>query len=269
MPIPLFQIDAFTASPFAGNPAGVCLLEKPADPAWMQAVAAEMNLSETAFIYHVSDGWNLRWFTPTTEVKLCGHATLASAHALWQAERLAKSEPARFHTVSGLLTCARQGEWIEMDFPADFSTPADIPTELAAALGVSPVASSKVSGAFGNTWLLELADEAAVRGLAPDFRAMIAAPHGSVIATSRARTAGFDFVSRCFFPCEGIDEDPVTGSAHCSLGPYWADKLGKRDLIALQASARSGVVKVAVGEPADRVKISGQAVTVFRAELLA
>jgi PhzF family phenazine biosynthesis protein len=266
MPLPLFQIDAFTAKPFAGNPAGVCLLDGPADASWMQAVAAEMNLSETAFLLPRGEAWHLRWFTPTTEVNLCGHATLAAAHALWESGQLAAGQQARFDTLSGRLTCAKRGDWIEMDFPADPSRPAETPPGLADALGAEPVAVFLVGGAMEATWLIECAGEAVVRGLRPDFRKLLAVEHGSAIVTAPATTPGFDFVSRFFVPVAGIDEDPVTGSAHCSLGPFWGQRLGKAELAALQVSNRGGVLKVALA--GDRVKISGQAITVFRADIL-
>ncbi|MDD4889424.1 MAG: PhzF family phenazine biosynthesis protein [Phycisphaerae bacterium] len=266
MTIPLFQVDAFTAEPFRGNPAGVCILQRPAQDTWMQAVAAEMNLSETAFVCPTSGAWDLRWFTPTTEVRLCGHATLASAHVLWEAGRLRPDEPARFDTLSGRLTCAKRGDWIEMDFPADRPVPAAAPSGLTEALAVQPVAVAQVMGAFAGCWLLELVDEQAVRAVAPDFKRMVASRCGAIV-TARADTPGFDFVSRFFAPAEGIDEDPVTGSAHCSLTPYWAGRLGKSDLVGLQVSRRTGVVRVSLA--GNRVKISGQAVTIFRAELSA
>jgi PhzF family phenazine biosynthesis protein len=261
----MYQVDAFTSRPFAGNPACVVLLDAPAEADWMQAVAAEMNLSETAFLCPEAEGWNLRWFTPKVEVKLCGHATLASAHALWESGRLAGDRQAVFHTQSGRLVCAQRGAWIEMDFPAHPCHAADPPPALAEALGAKPVSVFKVGGATGWMWLVELESESAVRNLRVDFEKLLAVPLGSAIVTARATTKGFDFVSRFFGPVAGINEDPVTGSAHCSLGPYWAGKLGKTDLVGLQVSARGGVVKV---RPAgDRVTLAGQAVTVLRGEL--
>ena len=265
MGIPICQVDAFTARPFAGNPACVVMLETPAEADWMQAVAGEMNLSETAFLVPAGDGWNLRWFTPRLEVKLCGHATLASAHVLWETGRLGSDEEARFDTRSGRLTCAKRGDWIEMDFPAHPCQTAPPPAGLTEALGGAPQAVFRVGGATGWTWLVELGSEQAVRDLRVDFAGLAAVEHGCAIVAARAETAGFDFVSRFFAPAAGIEEDPVTGSAHCSLGPYWADKLGKTELIGLQVSRRGGVVKVRVA--GDRVKLSGQAVTVLRGEL--
>lgn len=259
----LLTVDAFTATPFAGNPAAVCLLEGPRDPAWMQAVAAEMNLSETAFVVPRDDGFDLRWFTPAVEVELCGHATLASAHSLWEERFLDPSAPARFHTASGLLTGRRDGGWVELDFPAKPAQPADPPPGLAEALGAEPVA----VGLSHFDLVVELPSEATVRALAPDIRALGALPARGVIVTARAETAPFDFVSRFFGPAVGVDEDPVTGSAHCVLAPYWGERLGRTELVGYQASPRGGVVRVRwLGE---RVLLGGQAVTVTRGELLA
>lgn len=262
MPQPIVQVDAFAQRPFAGNPAAVCLLDAPAAEAWMQSVAAEMNLSETAFLHPVEDGWRLRWFTPVVEVDLCGHATLASAHVLWEEGRLAPDEPARFHTASGPLTAERDGDRIRMDFPAVAETAADTPDGLAAALGTRPA----YVGRSRLDLLVEVEDEAALRALAPDFRALARIDARGVICTARGQ-GGHDFVSRFFAPRVGIDEDPVTGSAHCVLAPYWAAKLGRRALVGWQASRRGGEVRVeARGE---RVTLAGRAVTTLRGELLA
>jgi PhzF family phenazine biosynthesis protein len=262
---PLFHVDAFASGRFTGNPAAVCLLDSPADPAWMQAVAAEMNLSETAFLHEVGDKgevgrFDLRWFTPTVEVDLCGHATLASAHVLWEARRLPSEVRAHFETRSGVLTAARAGDDVELDFPADPVTPAQPDPRLLDALGVEDAVAS--SGRIG--WLLELADEAAVRAVHPDFARLAA--FDLAVLTARADTPAYDFVSRCFGPKFGIDEDPVTGSAHCALGPYWAERLAKTELTGYQASARGGVVHVRVD--GDRTVLGGRAVTVTRGELV-
>ena len=259
----IFQVDAFTATPFAGNPAAVCVLDNAADEAWMQAVAAEMNLSETAFLVARDGGWDLRWFTPTVEVKLCGHATLASAHALWEAGHLAPESDARFHTASGLLTAARKGDWIEMDFPAQ---PVEAPVESLRPL--AEVLGCRVIGAYRAGWtqLVELDTESAVRRISPDFAAMKAGPYGSAIVTAASDSPDHDFVSRFFAPGVGIDEDPVTGSAHCILGPFWARRLGRDELVGYQASSRGGVVKVGIA--GERVRLSGQAVTILRGELV-
>ena len=261
MPIPLFQVDAFTDKPFGGNPAAVCLLDAPRDAAWMQEVGREMNLSETAFVSPQGDGYDLRWFTPTCEIDLCGHATLASAHVLWETERLASDSPAKFRTKSGLLTCHRRGAWIEMDFPATPPKDAPSPAGLAEALGLSPrnTARSRFD------WLVEVGDEAEVRAAAPDFGMLKKVEARGVIVTARA-SKGVDFVSRFFAPAAGVDEDPVTGSAHCCLTPYWSPKLGKQEMLARQISARGGEVRVKL--QGDRVLLSGQAVTVLRGELI-
>lgn len=262
MGLRIVQVDAFTATPFAGNPAAVCMLPEPREDRWLQQVAREMNLSETAFLLRHPDGFTLRWFTPTTEVELCGHATLASAHVLWEDGHLPALETARFHTLSGLLTATRAGEWIELDFPAvpvEATTP---PAGLAAALGVSPV----YVGQGQAKLLVQVATEEQVRALQPDFTALKKLPARGVMVTSRSTNPQFDFVSRYFAPQVGIDEDPVTGSAHCCLGPFWAAQLQKENLTAYQASARGGVVQVRLA--GDRVYLGGQAVTVFRGELL-
>jgi PhzF family phenazine biosynthesis protein len=261
MAIPLFQVDAFTDKAFGGNPAAVCLLESRRDERWMQSVAREMNLSETAFLSPSGDGHDLRWFTPTTEVDLCGHATLASAHVLWETRRLAGDSPARFHTKSGLLTCQRRGSWIEMDFPATPPKDAAPPAGLLEALGLT--AENTARSRFD--WLVEVSSEDEVRGVAPDMGALKRVEARGIIVTSRA-SKGFDFVSRFFAPAAGVDEDPVTGSAHCCLAPYWRQRLGKHEMVAWQASARGGEVRVRLA--GERVLLCGQAVTVLRAELL-
>jgi len=256
------QVDAFTDTPFAGNPAAVCLLPAPRDEGWMQKVAREMNLSETAFLVPQADGYALRWFTPAVEVALCGHATLASAHVLWEDGHLPPGRQARFHTESGLLTGDRAGEWIELDFPAKREEPAPAPAGLAEALGAAP----KYIGRNQFDYLVEVDGEATVRGLKPDQGALAALPVRGVIVTARADSPGYDFVSRFFAPGSGVPEDPVTGSAHCALGPFWQSRLGKRELVAYQASPRGGVVRVRVA--GERVMLGGKAVTVLRGELL-
>lgn len=258
----IYQVDAFTDKPFAGNPAGVCLLEAPADEEWMQHVAREMNLSETAFLHRETDGYRLRWFTPAVEVDLCGHATLASAHVLWESGHLYASEPVRFHTRSGLLTAQKRGEWIEMDFPATPPAESEAPAGLVAALGVSPLYVGKTRFDY----VIEVGSEEDVRNLTPDFGALRRVEARGVIVTSRAAMPGVDFVSRFFGPAVGVDEDPVTGSAHCSLAPFWAGRLGKEEMAAYQASARGGVIHVQTA--GDRVLLRGKAVTVLRGELV-
>lgn len=259
---PIVVVDAFTDRAFAGNPAAVCLLERDADERWMQSVAAEMNLSETAFLRRDADGFRLRWFTPAAEVALCGHATLASAHHLWESGLLPPAAPARFHTKSGVLIAVRRGEWIEMDFPAKPETPDEVSPELARAIG----AVATYVGASQFDCLVELASESEVRSLEPDMSLLLALPWRGVIVTSRSVTPGYDFISRFFAPKVGVREDPVTGSAHCVLGPYWKKRLGKDDFTAYQASPRGGVVKV--GVRGDRVLLGGQAVTVWKGDLM-
>jgi len=261
----IVQVDAFTDRPFAGNPAAVCVLPAPRDERWMRDVAREMNLSETAFLVRRDDGaYDLRWFTPAAEVDLCGHATLASAHVLWEDGHLTPHETARFHTRSGLLTATRTGDWIELDFPATPPKPTQPPADLARALGTEPlwVGSSRFD------LLVLLRDERAVRELRPDIAALRELDARGVIVTAPAAgpEAGYDFVSRFFAPAVGVDEDPVTGSAHCALGPFWAERLGKDELVGYQASARGGIVRVRM--QGDRVLLGGQAVTVMRGELL-
>ena len=262
MSISLTQVDAFTDVPFAGNPAAVCLLTDDRSDSWMQQVATEMNLSETAFLRRQSGGdHDLRWFTPAAEVDLCGHATLASAHVLWEQDVLDRSEEARFRTRSGLLTARWCDGAIEMDFPAQAETSTVVPDGLVDALGVEPV----YVGRNATDYLVEVASESALRSLDPDFRRLGEVPARGVIVTAAATPSSqdFDFVSRFFAPSVGIDEDPVTGSAHCCLGPFWQKKLGKDDLTGYQASQRGGVVRVRVD--GDRVFLTGRAVTIFRA----
>src|ERR671914_550027 len=239
MALDLFQVDAFTDRPFAGNPAAVCLLDEPRDAQWMQDVAREMNLSETSFLEPAGEGFGLRWFTPTVEIELCGHGTLASAHVLWETGTLDPAATAKFHTLSGLLTAERQGEWIELDFPARPVEEAPPPAGL-----LEVFAEPRFVGRNRYDYLLELPSEEAVRKSSPDPWVLAALGVRGVIVTARASTAPFDFVSRFFAPGSGIEEDPVTGSAHCSLGPFWAPRLGKEEFLAYQASARGGVVKV-------------------------
>jgi PhzF family phenazine biosynthesis protein len=229
----------------------------------MQHVAAEMNLSETAFLVPEGDGYGLRWFTPAVEVDLCGHATLASAHVLWETGRLSSAAPARFHTKSGLLTATRDGDRIVLDFPAVPVERCEPPAGLSDALGGAS------RGVFRNRMdvLVEFDSESAVRDLKPDFGRLAGMPVRGVIVTAPSADSQFDFVSRFFAPASGINEDPVTGSAHCALGPFWAGRLGKHDLVGRQVSQRGGVVRV--GVRGDRVHLGGRAVTVLRGELIA
>ena len=255
------QIDAFTDRAFSGNPAAVCLLDSPRDAQWMQSVAEEMNLSETAFVRPLTDGFELRWFTPTVEVDLCGHATLASAHALWSEAIVSPANDIRFKTKSGVLTCRRQEASIELDFPATPAQSASNVEALDLALGVKPTF-------FGRSRfdaLVVVDSEETVRSLEPDLAALGAQPFRGVIVTSKSADPRFDFVSRFFAPAAGVDEDPVTGSAHCCLGPYWGEQLGKNELTAYQASSRGGVIDLKLA--GERVLLGGQAVTVFKGVL--
>ncbi len=263
MGVPIYQVDAFADQPFQGNPAAVCILAKPGDPGWMQNVAKEMNLSETAFLFRQEDGFSLRWFTPAVEVDLCGHATLASAHILWEIALLDREAPARFHTRSGLLTAGYKEGAIEMNFPAKPEESQSPPPGLVEALGVQ----AKYVGSNQMDFLVEVESEAVVRSIQPDWVLLKTLPNRAVAVTSRASTPGYDFVSRFFAPKVGVNEDPVTGSAHCMLGPYWSRKLGKRELAAYQASARGGALRLRM--VGDRVYLEGRAVTVLRGELVA
>lgn len=262
MGISIFQVDAFTDKPFSGNPAAICIMREPQEESWMRNVAREMNLSETAFLLRQGDGFNLRWFTPTMEVDLCGHATLAAAHILWEEEYLKPNQAARFHTRSGLLTAEREGDWIEMDFPAEPEKKCAPPPELVRALGVEV----KYTGRNRLDYLVEVESEDGLRNLRPDLALLASLPVRGVIVTCLSSASEYDFVSRFFAPGVGIDEDPVTGSAHCCLGPFWASRLGKTKFLAFQVSSRGGVLRVRLGN--NRVFLGGQAVTVLRGELL-
>ncbi len=253
-------VDAFTDTLFGGNPAAVTVLSGPMPDTWLQSVAAEMNLSETAFLEKREDGgFGLRWFTPAVEIDLCGHATIASAHVLWQTGALPKNEMAHFHTRSGLLTATKRADWIELDFPATLVTPAEAPAGLVEALQVTP----KFIGRSKFDYLLEI-EEAELHALKPDFSALAKVAARGIIVTSRSSDERYHFLSRFFAPASGIDEDPVTGSAHCALTPYWSGKLNELAMRARQASKRSGVVRVEL--KGDRVLLSGQAVTVLTAQ---
>ncbi len=272
MGVPFAVIDAFTDAAFAGNPAAVCLL--PADPpaphdpaaeaAWMQRMAAEFNLSETAFVRPGGgEGFELRWFTPRVEVDLCGHATLASAHFLWERRVAAAGDRLRFHTRSGSLAAVREGDWIELDFPSEPPERVEPPEGLGAALGVEAVA------VWRNRldYFVEVGSEAEVRELAPDLRRLAPLVPRGVAVTAPGAGPGYDFVSRFFAPAVGVDEDPVTGSAHCGLAPLWFSRLGRDCLVGRQVSARGGTVRVRAA--GDRVRLGGTAVTVARGELVA
>ena len=273
MPQSIAVVDAFTAEPYRGNPAGICVFSAPASDEWMQFVAIEMNHAETAFLVKrgagSQDGYDLRWFTPGGEVDLCGHATLASAHYLWESGALAAREQARFHTRSGLLTADKlvlDGQpWIELDFPSEPAHPAATPPNFAAMLGAAPI----FVGRNRVDYLVELKDETAVRNLQPDFKQIAAFSSAEdvrgIIVTAAGTDSAADIVSRCFYPRFRLDEDPVTGSAHCGLAPYWMPRLDKQEVVAYQASARGGWLRLRLA--GDRVKLRGQAVTTLRGEL--
>jgi PhzF family phenazine biosynthesis protein len=259
---PIYIVDAFAERPFRGNPAAVCPLEEAADPGRMQQVAAEMNLSETAFVYPTDGDFNLRWFTPRVEVDLCGHATLATAHLLWERNLARTGKAIRFHTKSGPLTCVAAGGRIELDFPAEPQRAVAPIPELALAFGAEPL----YVGRNRFDLLAEFPSEEAVAALRPDFARLEAIPARGIIVTARSPDSRYDFVSRFFAPAVGVNEDPVCGSAHCCLGPFWSAKLNKTDLIGHQISARGGIVGVRM--LGDRVVLSGTAVTVLEGRLV-
>jgi len=267
MTIEIWQVDAFTDRAFAGNPAGVCILPEARDTRWYQLVAAEMNLSETAFLHPKDDGFELRWFTPLTEVDLCGHATLASAHLLWERGLLSPGDQARFETRSGLLTADRDeaSRWIYLDFPSTPPAACDPPHDFARTLGTQPL----WVGASEYDLVVEVLDGHAVRNLDPDMNALARLPYRGIIVTANGEgeSGNPDFVSRFFGPACGVPEDPVTGSAHCALGPFWGGRLGKTKMVACQLSRRGGVVRVELA--GNRVRLGGQAVTILHAVLLA
>jgi predicted PhzF superfamily epimerase YddE/YHI9 len=261
MTIPLFHVDAFTDRPFAGNPAAVCILPSWKDNDWLQGVAREMNLPMTAFLVKQADLFALRWFTPNVEVDLCGHATLASAHVLWNLGHAVVDE-IRFSTRGGILTAIRSGAFIQLDFPLMPEEAAEAPPDLLEALGTS----AKYVGKNQFDYLVEVESEATLRGLTPDFNRLKTFPMRGVIITSASGDPHYDFVSRFFAPSIGVDEDQVTGSSHCCLGVFWEKRLGKAEFVAYQASPRGGVVKLRV--TSDRAFLSGRAVTVASGQLL-
>ncbi|WP_202080617.1 PhzF family phenazine biosynthesis protein [Caldalkalibacillus salinus] len=258
----LLQVDAFTDKPFGGNPAAVCILNEAQTDDWMQSLAAEMNLSETAFLLEEGEGvYRLRWFTPTTEVDLCGHATLASAHALWEEDLVQGDDEILFHTNSGPLTAERSNGWITLNFPVVGHEEGPVPPQVTEAIGVDPV--RVVKSDFD--YVVELASEAQVRQLSPDMGMLAELVDHGVIVTSQADDGPFDIVSRVFCPGLGVPEDPVTGSAHCALALYWQQKLNQHEFDAFQASPRGGILKLQLQD--DRVQLQGQAVTVLRGSL--
>jgi PhzF family phenazine biosynthesis protein len=262
MAVTIVQVDSFTDKPFGGNPAAVCILPSAPAAEWMQAVAREMNLSETAFLWPTTDGFRLRWFTPAAEVELCGHGTLASAHVLWEMGYAQQGSVLQFHTLSGVLTAEQSDGWIELDFPTAPPKPAGAPPGLSQALDCKP----KYVGRSGFGYLAEVASEEILRRLDPASPSLMEAAAEGLIVTSRSEGDRYDFVSRVFVPALGVPEDPVTGSAHCTLGPYWSVRFGKKELMAYQASPRGGEVRVSV--EGERVRLGGQAVTVLHCLLL-
>ncbi len=252
----IYQVDSFASELFKGNPAGVCMFVGHESEEWMRSMASEMNLSETAFLREVEEGYELRWFTPTTEVDLCGHATLAAAHILWETRELTPDQEARFMTKSGVLRATKMGDWIQLDFPMEEEEETEAPQEVLDGLGVPFL----YVGKNRMDYLVEVESETIVRGLKPHMETLARLPNRGVMVTCRSADDRYDFVSRFFAPALGIDEDPVTGSAHCCLGPYWQRKLGKDEFTAYQASQRGGVLKIKVD---GRVYIRGQAKTVF------
>jgi predicted PhzF superfamily epimerase YddE/YHI9 len=255
-------VDAFTERPFSGNPAAVVVLDGAAQEGWMRAVAAEMNLSETAFLHPEGAGWRLRWFTPAVEIELCGHATLASAHVLWESGRLPVAETARFWTLSGELGARRRDGRVVLDFPARAVTPCEPLPGLPEALGASARSVSR----WERDYLVELESGAVVRGLQPDMGALARLDCRAVMVTAAGDAPGIDLVSRFFGPRVGVPEDPVTGSAHCALAPFWAARLRRSELVAYQASPRGGTLHLTVR--GSRVDLAGHAVTVTRGEIL-
>lgn len=259
MSIPCYLVDAFADKPFTGNPAAVCLLNEESDSQWMQSVASEMNLSETAFVRRVDDTFELRWFTPAYEVDLCGHATLASAHILWTEGNVPHSAPIRFRSRSGILTCTRNADRIELDFPATPPDEIEPPDDLLEALGLS-----RADYIGKSPWdkFVVVSSEEVVRSLSPDFGRLGRIETRGVVVTARSDHAEYDIVSRFFAPRAGVNEDPVTGSAHCCLAPYWQQQLGRSEMTAYQASRRGGTIHIRC--EGDRVILGGQAVTVLQ-----
>ncbi len=263
MPIPYYQVDAFASRPFRGNPAAVCLLAEEMPAAWMQSVAAEINLAETAFVHVRQGGYALRWFTPQIEVNLCGHATLAAAHVLWEDGQVAAREPIRFTTNSGIITTQRVDDEIQMNFPAETPTLCTPQDTLNLALGAKPIETLRCQ----SDYLVVLQSEQAVQQLQPDFHALRTIVARGIMVTARSESPDTDFVSRFFAPRIGINEDSVTGSAHCVLTPYWSHKLAKQKLMARQLSARGGVLHLHLQH--DRVMICGMARTIIKGTLYA
>ena len=258
----LYHVDAFTSEPFKGNPAGVCFVEKETSDEWMQKIAAELNLSETAFVVSKEQYSEIRFFTPEAEVPLCGHATLSASHIMYETKMVKAEDEITFKAKAGELLIRKTGSWITMNFPAYPITEVPVPSEIEEMIGTKPAEFYK--SAFG--WTLALIEnEQLVRNMKPDFRMLKNSEYGDLIVTAKSEETGFDFCVRCFAPALGIDEDPVTGSAHCALVTFWNMKTGKKDFISHQVSKRSGILKVSL--KGDRVEISGQALTIMKGEL--
>lgn len=261
---PLYRVNAFAKTPFTGNPAAVVFMMGKQSDAWMQAFAKEMNLSETAFFGKKGDRFTLRWFTPETEVDLCGHATLATAHVIWETNLRMPDEEIRFETKSGVLRAQKDRDWIKLDFPAEKVEEISITPEMEHAVGEKII----WAGANRMDYLFEVASEKTLLKLHPDMQALKALEKRGIIVTAKAvASKKYDFVSRFFGPAVGVDEDPVTGSAHCALAPYWSEKLGMTKMMGYQASARGGFVKVR--NRGDRVELGGQAITIFQGVIAA
>ena len=260
--IEIVQIDAFTSEPFKGNPAAVCLMDAPGNDDWMKNVAREMNLSETAFLYPIEGGYHLRWLTPNSEVDLCGHGTLATAHFLFEDEHEPTDKSIKFKTRVGWVSASKEGDYIALDFPVNIPEEIDAPQDIHEALGAEAI----YVGRYPKAYLVELVNDSAVRELKPDLTALESLDQPKICVTAKDSTGKADFVARLFAPAIGIPEDPVNGNSHTALTPYWSAKLGKETLKSHFVSERGGEIKVKLD--GNRVKISGQAVTVMRARLL-
>ena len=266
MPIKIYKVDAFTSIPYQGNPAAICVLDNPVEDQWMQAVASEMNLAETAYLLKEGDSFRLRWFTPTVEMDICGHATLASAHILWEQGYVLKGSAINFKTLSGEITVTQFGNEIVMDFPADPESTVPLTEDLTMILKESLGANPIYVGKSQRDFLVEVESAEILRSMTPNMSILAEVPMRGYIVTAKSDKPEFDFISRCFFPAVGIPEDHVTGSAHCCLARYWGGKLDKTEMLGFQASNRGGQVRVKI--VGDRVMLIGSCVTVLIGELL-
>ncbi len=259
----IYQVDAFSAVPFKGNPAGVCILDSEISVHRMQNLAMEMNLAETAFVLPVESGYKLRFFSPETEIRLCGHATLSASHILYETGLVDSREEIKFACKAGKLTVKKRGNWIIMDFPSYKLEKIDKKEDFTKTTRIDPVELYKTDAGW---YLALMRNEEDVKSLRPDFESMRSSKYGDIMVTAESDDQKFDFCVRCFAPGFGIDEDPVTGSAHCALVPFWKMKTGRNDFISHQVSKRGGILKVSMKD--ERVEISGHAKTVFRTEIL-